>query len=156
MADKRDNLRPFVKGTISREVAAANGAKGGRAKAAKKTVAEYLQKWAEGEVSEKNKKALQALGLTEEVTNRALLVIPLIKKANSGDTKALQMIFEMLGEDKAKERQIKKLEAEIELLRAEAQKIKAQMGEDREVEDLSALGDLLKGGEEENENKSND
>lgn len=156
MADKRDNLRPFVKGTISREVAAANGAKGGRAKAAKKTVAEYLQKWAEGEVSEKNKKALQALGLTEEVTNRALLVIPLIKKANSGDTKALQMIFEMLGEDKAKERQIKKLEAEIELLRAEAQKIKAQMGEDREVEDLSALGDLLKGGEEGNENKSND
>lgn len=156
MADKRDNLRPFVKGTISREVAAANGAKGGRAKAAKKTVADYLQKWAEGEVSEKNKNALRALGLTEEVTNRALLVIPLIKRANSGDTKALQMIFEMLGEDKAKERQIKKLEAEIELLRAEAQKIKAQMGEDREVEDLSALGDLLKGGEEGNENKSND
>lgn len=158
MADKKDNLKPFVKGTISREVAAANGAKGGRAKAAKKTVADYLKKWADSEVSEKDKKALQALGLTEEVTNRALLVIPLIKKANSGDTKALQMIFEMLGEDKAKERQIKKLEAEIELLRAEAQKIKAQMGEDREVEDLSALGDLLilKGGEEGNENKSND
>lgn len=138
------------------ETAAIAGAKSARAKSAKKTVADYLQKWAEGEVSEKNKNALRALGLTEEVTNRALLVIPLIKKANSGDTKALQMIFEMLGEDKAKERQIKKLEAEIELLRAEAQKIKAQMGEDREVEDLSALGDLLKGGEEGNENKSND
>ena len=43
MADKKDNLKPFVKGTISREVAAANGAKGGRAKAQKKTVAEYLR-----------------------------------------------------------------------------------------------------------------
>lgn len=143
MADKKDNLKPFVKGTISREVAAANGAKGGRAKAAKKTVAEYLKKWADSEVSEKDKKVLQALGLSEEATNRTLLVIPLIKKASGGDTKALQMILELLGEDKKKDLEIKKLTQEIELLKAETQKLRMQVGEDREVEDLTALGDML-------------
>ena len=143
MADKKDNLKPFVKGTISREVAAANGAKGGRAKAQNKTVAEYLRKWADGEVNEKNKKALEALGLSEEATNRTLLVVPLIQKASKGDTKALQMVLELLGEDKAKEQQIKKLKAEIELLKAETQKLRMMTGEDREVEDLTALGDML-------------
>lgn len=143
MADKKDNLKPFVKGTISREVAVANGAKGGKAKAAKKTVADYLKKWADSEVSEKNKKALEALGLSEEATNRTLLVVPLIKKASSGDTKALQMALELLGEDKKKELEIKKLRREIELLKAETQKLRMQVGDDREVEDLTALGDML-------------
>lgn len=150
MADKKDNLKPFVKGTISREVAAANGSKGGRAKAQKKTVAEYLKKWADSEViGEKNKKALQALGLSEEATNRTLLVIPLIKKITQGDTKALQMALELLGEDKKKELEIKKLRREIELLKAETQKLRMQVGDDREVEDLTALGDMLKNEEEE-------
>ena len=150
MADKKDNLKPFVKGTISREVAAANGAKGGRAKAQKKTVAEYLRKWADGEVvSEKNKNALEALGLSEEATNRTLLVVPLIQKAIKGDTKALQMALELLGEDKKKELEIKKLRREIELLKAETQKLRMMTGEDREVEDLTALGDMLKNEEEE-------
>lgn len=144
MADKKDNLKPFVKGTISREVAAANGAKGGRAKAVKKTVADYLKKWADSEVSEKDKKALQALGLSEEATNRTLLVIPLINKASKGDTKALQMILELLGEDKKKDLEIKKLTQEIELLKAETQKLRMQVGDDREVEDLTALGDMLR------------
>ena len=143
MADKKDNLKPFVKGTISREVAAANGAKGGRAKAQKKTVADYLKQWADGEVSEKNKKALEALGLSEEATNRTLLVVPLIQKASKGDTKALQMALELLGEDKKKELEIKKLRREIELLKAETQKLRMLTGEDREVEDLTALGDML-------------
>lgn len=143
MADKKDNLKPFVKGTISREVAAANGAKGGRAKAAKKTVADYLKKWADSEVSEKDKKVLQALGLSEEATNRTLLVIPLIKKASGGDMKAMQMVIELLGEDKKKDLEIKKLTQEIELLKAETQKLRMMTGEDREVEDLTALGDML-------------
>ena len=148
MADKKDNLKPFVKGTISREVAAANGAKGGRAKAQKKTVAEYLRKWADSEVSEKDKKVLQALGLSEEATNRTLLVIPLIKKASGGDMKAMQMVIELLGEDKKKDLEIKKLTQEIELLKAETQKLRMQAGDDREVEDLTALGDMLQVSEE--------
>lgn len=128
----------------SGEMAAKNGAKGGKARAAKKTVAEYLRNWADGEVSGKDKEALKALGLDEEATNRTLLVVPLIKKASSGDTKALQMALELLGEDKKKDLEIKKLQQEIELLKAETQRLKMQAGEDRDVEDLSALGDMLK------------
>ena len=100
-------------------------------------------------VSEKNRNALEALGLSEEATNRTLLVVPLIQKAIKGDTKALQMALELLGEDKKKELEIKKLRREIELLKAETQKLRMMTGEDREVEDLTALGDMLKNEEEE-------
>lgn len=143
MARKQDeNLRP-CEYKLSQEEAKKGGIKSGQVRKQKKTVAEYLRKWADGEVSEKNKKALEALGLSEEATNRTLLVIPLIKKANSGDTKALQMALELLGEDKKKELEIKKLRREIELLKAETQKLRMMTGEDREIEDLTALGDML-------------
>lgn len=143
MARKQDeNLRP-CEYKLSQEEAKKGGIKSGQVRKQKKTVAEYLRKWADSEVSEKDKKVLQALGLSEEATNRTLLVIPLIKKASSGDTKALQMALELLGEDKKKELEIKKLRREIELLKAETQKLRMMTGEDREVEDLTALGDML-------------
>lgn len=144
MARKQDeNLRP-CEYKLSREEAKKGGIKSGQVRKQKKTVAEYLRKWADSEVSEKDKKVLQALGLSEEATNRTLLVIPLIKKITQGDTKALQMALELLGEDKKKELEIKKLRREIELLKAETQKLRMMTGEDREVEDLTALGDMLR------------
>lgn len=144
MARKQDeNLRP-CEYKLSQEEAKKGGIRSGQVRKQKKTVAEYLRKWADGEVSEKNKKALEALGLSEEATNRTLLVVPLIQKASKGDTKALQMALELLGEDKKKELEIKKLRREIELLKAETQKLRMMTGEDREVEDLSALGDMLR------------
>ena len=148
MARKQDeNLRP-CEYKLSQEEAKKGGIRSGQVRKQKKTVAEYLRKWADGEVSEKNKKALEALGLSEEATNRTLLVVPLIQKASKGDTKALQMALELLGEDKKKELEIKKLRREIELLKAETAKLKMQTGEDREVEDLTALGDMLQVSEE--------
>ena len=151
MARKQDeNLIPNSARTPSERRANATkaGIASGKARRQKKTVAEYLRKWADSEVSEKNKKALEALGLSEEATNRTLLVVPLIQKASKGDTKALQMALELLGEDKKKELEIKKLRREIELLKAETQKLRMMTGEDREVEDLTALGDMLKNEEE--------
>lgn len=151
MARKQDeNLIPNSARTPSERRANATkaGIASGKARRQKKTVAEYLRKWADGEVSEKNKKALEALGLSEEATNRTLLVVPLIQKASKGDTKALQMALELLGEDKKKELEIKKLRREIELLKAETQKLRMMTGEDREVEDLTALGDMLQVSEE--------
>lgn len=151
MARKQDeNLIPNSQRSPSevRANSSKGGIKSGQARRQKKTVAEYLRKWADGEVSEKNKKALEALGLSEEATNRTLLVVPLIQKASKGDTKALQMALELLGEDKKKELEIKKLRREIELLKAETQKLRMMTGEDREVEDLTALGDMLQVSEE--------
>ena len=147
MARKQDeNLIPNSQRSPSevRANSSKGGIKSGQVRRQKKTVAEYLRKWADSEVSEKNKKALEALGLSEEATNRTLLVVPLIQKASKGDTKALQMALELLGEDKKKELEIKKLRREIELLKAETQKLRMMTGEDREVEDLTALGDMLK------------
>lgn len=148
MARKQDeNLRP-CEYKLSQEEAKKGGVRSGQVRKQKKTVAEYLRKWADSEVSEKDKKVLQALGLSEEATNRTLLVVPLIKKITQGDTKALQMALELLGEDKKKELEIKKLRREIELLKAETQKLRMMTGEDREVEDLTALGDMLQVSEE--------
>ena len=150
MARKQDeNLRP-CEYKLSQEEAKKGGIRSGQVRKQNKTVAEYLRKWADGEVSEKNKKALETLGLSEEATNRTLLVVPLIQKARKGDTKALQMALELLGEDKKKELEIKKLRREIELLKAETQKLRMMTGEDREVEDLTALGDMLKTDSEDN------
>ena len=144
MARKQDeNLRP-CEYKLSQEEAKKGGIRSGQVRKQKKTVAEYLRKWADSEVSEKDKKVLQALGLSEEATNRTLLVIPLIKKASGGDMKAMQMVIELLGEDKKKDLEIKKLTQEIELLKAETQKLRMQVGDDREVEDLTALGDMLR------------
>lgn len=150
MARKQDeNLRP-CEYKLSQEEAKKGGIRSGQVRKQKKTVAEYLRKWADSEVSEKDKKVLQALGLSEEATNRTLLVIPLIKKASGGDMKAMQMVIELLGEDKKKDLEIKKLTQEIELLKAETQKLRMMTGEDREVEDLTALRDMLQVNDESN------
>lgn len=156
MARKQDeNLRP-CEYKLSQEEAKKGGIRSGQVRKQKKTVAEYLRKWADGEVSEKNKKALEALGLSEEATNRTLLVVPLIQKASKGDTKALQMALELLGEDKKKELEIKKLRREIELLKAETQKLRMMTGDNRDVEDLSVLGDMLQIDEENNADEDAD
>lgn len=155
MARKQDeNLRP-CEYKLSQEEAKKGGIRSGQVRKQKKTVAEYLRKWADSEVSEKDKKELEALGLSEEATNRTLLVVPLIQKASKGDTKALQMALELLGEDKKKELEIKKLRREIELLKAETQKLRMMTGEDREVEDLTALGDMLQVSEEDESDTDN-
>lgn len=147
MARKQDkNLIPNSARTPNerRENAIKAGKASGEARRQKKTVADILKIWADAEVSQKNKEALEKNGLGLGTTNRTLLVLPLLDKAKKGDIKAVQMIIELLGEDKKKDLEIKKLKEEIRLLRAETQKISAQFGEDREIEDLSGLAEMLK------------
>lgn len=146
MARKQDeNLRPSEhKFTLEEHKKGAQ--RSAEVRRQKKTVADYLRKWADKEVNEANKKELKDIGLDEGATNRILLIFPLIKKAKGGDVKALQMIIDLLGEDKKKDLEIKKLQEEIALLRAETQKITAAFGEDREIEDLSGLAEMLRKG----------
>lgn len=150
MPDKRrstDNLRPIKKGELSKEEAKRRGAAGGKASGIKrkqyKTIAQVLKDYANFDVTEKEQKQLEALGFTGEQKKLTLFAIPLLKKVLAGDTKALELLIQLLGQDKAKEQQIKKLKAETELLKAEVQKLRMMTGEDREVEDLTALGDML-------------
>lgn len=142
MANK-DNLIPQ-----SHKLSVEEQSKGGKAsveaRRKKKTMAQYLQLWANSEVADEDKKILQASGFgDEDLTKRVLLVHSLLKKARSGDLKAMQMIMELLDESNKKELEIKKLKEEIKLLKLEQAKMKMMTGEDRQIEDLTPLASLL-------------
>lgn len=118
MAANKDNLR----GPYSHEEARYYGALGGLKRAEniqkRKSLGALLKAWADQKPTEKDKAVLQRLfPEDEELSNKALLVIPLIKKANSGDIKAIEMIVKLLGEDRKLEAEIEKLKAENELLK---------------------------------------
>jgi len=98
------------------------GRKGGKASAEaykrRKTLAEFLKVWASMTPNEKDSKKLaQYLPPDEELTNKATLILPLIKKASQGDIKAIEMIIKLIGEDRKLEAEIEKLKAENELLK---------------------------------------
>ena len=98
------------------------GALGGKASAEarkrKKTLSELLHAWADQAPSDKDKKKLQQLFPDDpDITNKALLVLPLLKRAGLGDVKAIDMIVKLLGEDRKLEAEIEKLKAENELLK---------------------------------------
>ena len=106
----------------SSEEARINGSKGGKAsveaRRKKKTLSEFVKAWAEREPSDHDKAVLSKLFPNDpDVSNKALLVIPLIKKANGGDVKAIEMLMRLLGEERKYEAEIQKLKTEIELLK---------------------------------------
>jgi hypothetical protein len=114
MAGNRPNYTP--------EEAQRFGSLGGKASAEarrrKKTLGEYLQAWASMKPDATNlKKLAPYLPQDEDFTNKAMLVLPLIKKANAGDIKAIDMIVKLIGEDRKLEAEIEKLKAENELLK---------------------------------------
>jgi len=104
------------------EEARKNGALGGKASAEarrrKKTLSELLHAWADQAPSDKDKKKLEQLFPNDpDISNKALLVLPLVKRASLGDVKAIDMIVKLLGEDRKLEAEIEKLKAENELLK---------------------------------------
>ena len=141
MARKQDeNLRP-AEYKLTLEEQKKGGKRSAEVRRQKKTIADYLKNWADKEVDERSRKALEAAGLDEEATNKTLLVLPLLKKANGGDIKALQLIIDLLGEDNKKDLEIKKLQAEIELLKAQTQKITLET-DSGEVEKIEVVNDV--------------
>lgn len=114
------NRKPYTP-----EEAQMYGRLGGKASAEarrrKKTLAEFLHAWADQQPSEKDKAVLNKLFPDNpDISNKALLVIPLIKKANAGDVKAIEMIVKLLGEDRKLEAEIERLKAENEMLKSGA------------------------------------
>ncbi len=79
----------------------------------KKTIAEILNIWCELKPAEKSAEYLRKMGFEGELTNKALLVAPLIKQCMNGDAKAIGLVIDLLGESKAKELEMKKLQADI-------------------------------------------
>lgn len=135
-----ETLRPIAKGQRTKEeqkiFATKGGIASGKARKQNKTIAEILKTWTENELKNTDRKKLEELGIYEE-TNKALLVLPLIKQISKGDTKALNIAIELLREDKEKEARIKKLELENERLRKE---ISGELVENKVV----VIGDIPK------------
>lgn len=117
---------------------------------------QYMKMWAETPCSDKEKAALEKLGIIfgDDVvlTKKATLILPLMRKAfeGNGDPKAVELILTMLGENAKYELEIKKLKEENKKLKLEQKKLAIDTGDQREIEDMSALADFLvvKPGEE--------
>lgn len=116
----------------------------------------FMKMWAETPCSAKEKAALEKLGIIFDddvvLTKKATLIIPLMRKAfeGNGDPKAVETILTLLGENAKYELEIKKLKEENKKLKLEQKKLAIDTGEQREIEDLSALADFIavKPGEE--------
>ena len=143
------NLIPIKKGQLSKEESKERARNGGKksveVRRAKKTLAELFSTWAEAEVKEKDKLLLQSLGIDDkDATNKALLIVPIIKNITKGDTKTLQMAIELLNEDRKKEAEIKKLQSEIKRLELEAELLKKEVNGEMGTERIILVNDVPK------------
>ena len=106
MLANEQNLIPFTSDQ-SREEAARNGAKGGKAsgeaRRAKRSMREYAEFLMGLEVTDRRKfNAMIRAGVpVEGCDNKMLMVFALMKMAQSGDVAAAKEMRSILGEDKA-------------------------------------------------------
>lgn len=129
----------------------ANASKAGKAsvqaRKEKKTLSQIVQMWAEHETSEANKVALAKLGITD-TSQKATLVLPLLQNVKNGSLKAMELVVQLLGEDKKREAEIARLISETERLNAETERLKAEnellRNGGTDYEDLTPLSELIK------------
>lgn len=146
MANRLDNLIPFTSDQ-NREKAKINGHKGGiasgEAKRKYKNLSAVLKDYADFKVTKKEQEQLEALGFTGEQSKMTLFALPLLKKMNQGDVKAIELFLKLTGQDSKLELENKKLREEIELLKVEQERLKQTAGINREIEDLTGLAEML-------------
>lgn len=110
---------------------------------------QYMQMWANTPCTDKEKAALEKLGIVFNddvvLTKKATLILPLMRKAfeGNGDPKAVETILTLLGENAKYEIEIKKLKEENKKLKLEQKKLAIDTGDQREIEDMSVLADFL-------------
>lgn len=156
--NKADNLKPF-KTDQSREEAKKNGKKGGiasgEARRKKKSFAEIAKDLGDCKITEKSVLAqFSAFGVTDKdglALNTAIVAGQAIAGLR-GNTKAAEWLRNLLeNEKKSKEDdrlETERLELENERLRLENEKLRKEIekmnnGENREVEDLTVISELL-------------
>ena len=129
----------------AREYGAKGGKASGEARAKKKTIGNILKQWSSFAVSDKQAEQLKKMGFSDDdLVNSTLVAVKLIEQMTKGDLKAMEMYVKLTGQDPETEAKIAKTKQETRLVKAEEQKIKNAFGEDREVEDLTGLADMLK------------
>ena len=145
----RDNLR-VPTSEEAREYGAKGGKASGEARAKKKTIGNILKQWSSFAVSDKQAAQLKSMGFSDDdMVNSTLVAVKLIQKIQNGDLKAMEMYVKLTGQDPETEAKIAKTKQETRLVKAEEQRIQNEFGDNREVEDLAGLAEMLKGDDEE-------
>lgn len=150
MAGKNDNFKPIKKGQLTNEELRERGRNGGlksqKVQHEKKTLSQIFTMWADGKPKKKDIELLESLGIDiEDVTNKSLLIVPIIQNIQDGDTKTLQMAIDLLGEDKRKQKEIEKLTAETERLKMEIEKLKNELNGDIATNKIIIVNDVPTG-----------
>ena len=131
----------------AREMQRKGAKKQGEARSRNAAFRKYVQLWANHPCTAKEKKTLEELGVVfdndEVLTKKAMLIIPLLKQASQGNLKAFQILVTYMGDNEKYELEIKKLKEEIKKLKLEQKKLSIDTGEQKEIEDMSALADFL-------------
>lgn len=145
-----DNLKNRYTSDQSHEEASKNGRKGGiksgEVRREKAELKKLFMQYAQMQPSQKEKSQLVQMGFKEdELTNMTSYVVSLFKNGAKGNSKALELSFELLSENNKKELENQKLKAEIERIKLEQEKLRQELGQDKDsYEDLQPLAELLK------------
>lgn len=130
---------------VARENGRKGGIKSGETKRQKKQLKDILTQLMEMPTSKNNKDKLKQLGIKdEEMSNLTMFAVSLFLNGCKGKTKAIDTLIDYIGDSKKKDLENEKLKEEIAILRLEQKKLKQDLGEDNQFEDLQTLADLLK------------
>ena len=140
----QDNLR-VPTSEEAREYGAKGGKASGEARKKQKTIGNILKQWASFAVSDKQAEQLKKMGFSDDdLVNSTLVAVKLIQKIQGGDLKAMEMYVKLTGQDPEVQARVANTKQSTQLMKAEEKKIKSQFGDDREVENLAGLADMLK------------
>lgn len=114
------------------------------AKRKKATIREILTIWANMEPTKENKAKLRKMGFDGELTNKCLIIAPLLNSVKRGDIKAITLALDLLGENPAKELELKKLQAEINKLETQKLLLEKELRGQSEDERIQVIGDIPK------------
>lgn len=142
------NLKPIKKGQLTKEEAKERAKNGGKksveVRRAKKTLMQIFQAWADSETSETNKEILKTLKIDDK-SNRATMLIPIINGIKAGNVKIMEMAFGLLNEDKRKDKEIEKLDAEIKKIKLENERLRKEINGDIETSQIIIMNDIPRG-----------
>lgn len=141
--------REVLNHILTKEEMARGGRKSAEVQKRKRSIAEFFKIWADTEVKGQTADDLKNIGIMGELNNRALFILPLIKNIKKGDIKSLQLAVELLNEDKEKEAKIAKLNAEIEVLKLEAERLSQENALSSGIDEKIIINFDLKGSDNE-------
>ena len=142
-----ENLIPQAH-KLTVEEASRGAMKSAETRRKQKTIGNILKQWSTFAVSDKQAEQLKSMGFSDDdMVNSTLVAVKLIQKIQGGDLKAMEMYVKLTGQDPEVQARVANTKQSTQLMKAEEKKIRSQFGDDREVEDLAGLADMLKEGD---------